>query len=388
MKMDKNVWLIIAGRIPLSFSYGFLNVLLSIYLLSIGYSYLTIGIIIGVAIIINAVLAFFIAMLADHYGRKYVLISLFFLFFLSSILFLQSKNIFALALLSGIGGFTGSGGGPIGSGGPFGAIQTAMLTEFTDRRNFSSLLSIASALGMLASVAGAFFIEIFELLSINVFLLFYVASVFGVISGIITLAVKDNKVSSKHLLPHLSWKNIIKLTVPTMPGGIGSGLITPIFSMWFHIKFNLTSGQIGLIFGAANLFTIFMMLILPKITSKKSELKAIISTRVIGSFALVLLAITPFLSISIILFMLRNGFQMGAIPIRQSFAMGLVDDTERATTSGATSMARTGFSSISPPLSGSMISSSLAYPPLFGGIVSFFDPIFYYILFKDHFKGQ
>jgi MFS family permease len=384
--MEKNVLAIIAGRIPLSFSYGFLNVLLSIYLYSIGYSYLSIGIIIGVAIIINALLAFFIAMLADHYGRKNVLIILFFLFFLSSILFLQSKNIFALALLSGIGGFTGSGGGPIGSGGPFGAIQTAMITEFTDRKSFSSVLSIASAFGMLASVVGAFFIEVFELLSINVYLLFYVASIFGLLGGIITFAVKDNKVRSKHLLPHMSWKNIIKLTIPTMPGGIGSGLISPIFSMWFHIKFNLTSGQIGLIFGAANLFTIFMMLLLPKITSKETELKTIISTRVIGSISLILIAFTPFLSLSIIFFMLRNGFQMGAVPIRQSFAMGIVDDTERATTSGATSMARTGFSSISPPLSGSIIASSLAYPPLFGGVISLFDPILYYILFKGHWK--
>ncbi|MEM0160100.1 MAG: MFS transporter [Thermoplasmata archaeon] len=384
--MDKNILIIIAGRVPLSFSYGFLNVLLSLYLLSIGYNYLAIGIIIGVAIIISALLSFFIAMLADHYGRKFVLIILFILFFLSSILFLQTKNIYSLALLSGIGGFTGSGGGPIGSGGPFGAIQTAMITEFTDRKSFSSVLSIASALGMLASVVGAFFIEVFELLSINVYLLFYVASIFGLVGGIITFAVKDNKMRSKHLLPHLSWKNIIKLTIPTMPGGIGSGLITPIFSMWFHIKFNLTSGQIGLIFGAANLFTIFMMLLLPKITSKESELKTIISTRVIGSFALILIAITPFLWLSIILFMLRNGFQMGAVPIRQSFAMGIVDDTERATTSGATSMARTGFSSISPPLSGSIIASSLAYPPLFGGVISLFDPIFYYILFKRYWK--
>ncbi|MEM0163754.1 MAG: MFS transporter [Thermoplasmata archaeon] len=384
--MDKNILIIIAGRVPLSFSYGFLNVLLSLYLLSIGYNYLAIGIIIGVAIIISALLSFFIAMLADHYGRKFVLIILFILFFLSSILFLQTKNIYSLALLSGIGGFTGSGGGPIGSGGPFGAIQTAMITEFTDRKSFSSVLSIASALGMLASVVGAFFIEVFELLSINVYLLFYVASIFGLVGAIITFAVKDNKMRSKHLLPHLSWKNIIKLTIPTMPGGIGSGLITPIFSMWFHIKFNLTSGQIGLIFGAANLFTIFMMLLLPKITSKESELKTIISTRVIGSFALILIAITPFLWLSIILFMLRNGFQMGAVPIRQSFAMGIVDDTERATTSGATSMARTGFSSISPPLSGSIIASSLAYPPLFGGVISLFDPIFYYILFKRYWK--
>lgn len=80
--------------------------------------------------------------------------------------------------------------------------------------------------------------------------------------------------------------------------------------------------------------------------------------------------------------------QMGAIPIRQSFSMGIVDESERATSSGTTSMVRTGFSSISPPISGNIISMNIDYPPLIGGgVITMVDPFLYYFLFRKSF-GQ
>ena len=387
MKEKSNLINIISARVLLSFSYGFLNILLSLYLHYIGYSFLQIGLILGTAIIINAVLAFLLSMFADHYGRKIVLIVLFVLFAISASLFLYTKDVILLSILSGLGGFTGSGGGPIGSGGPFGAIQTALITEFTERKDFSRILSIASVLGMLASSAGAFLVDGAEIAKINVYSLFYLAGILGIIGAAISLMLTDNKIRSKHLLPKVSWKNIIKLSIPTIPNGIGGGFVAPIFSLWFHLKFGLTSGQIGIIFGLSNLFTILMMYILPRFVTPSKELKTIIGTRIFSSVALILMAFTPLLLLTTALFVLRNGMQMGAIPIRQSFSMGIVDESERATSSGTTSMVRTGFSSISPPIAGNIISMNIDYPPLIGGVITMVDPFLYYFLFRKSF-GQ
>lgn len=74
---------------------------------------------------------------------------------------------------------------------------------------------------------------------------------------------------------------------------------------------------------------------------------------------------------------------MGAIPIRQLFSMGIVDETERATSSDVTSFTRTGFSSLSPPISGNIISYSIELPPLMSGLITLLDPILYYLLFKN-----
>jgi MFS family permease len=374
---------IIASRALLSYSYGFLNVLLSLYLKSLGFSFLSIGIILGTAIIINAILALFLSMIADHYGRRNFLIILFVFFSISAFLFLYTKNLFILALLSGLGGFTGTGGGPIGSGGPFGAIQSAMITEYTKRENFSKILGIASAIGMISSVLGSFTITAVEIFGINVYLLFYIASILGILAAGITVFIKDTGLRSKHILPKISWRNIIKLSLPTIPSGIGAGLINPIFSLWFSLRFHLTPGQIGIIFGIANIFTTIMMLLIPMIIKKESELKTIVWSRVIGSISLLLIAFSPFMLLTALLYILRNGFQMGAIPIRQSFSMGIVDETERATSSGVTSFTRTGFSSLSPPISGNMIAYSIELPPLLSGLITLLDPILYYLLFKN-----
>ena len=385
---QQNLANIISARIFLSFGYGFLNVILSLYLNYLGYSLLEIGLILGGAIIISAALTFFLAMLADHFGRKLVLVGLFLIFSLSSILFLSSKDIFVLILLSGAGSFTGSGGGPIGSGGPFGAVQTALITEFTERKSFSKVLSVASALGIMASSAGAFLIYLVEALKIDVYHLFYLAGILGILGLLITLFLKDNKIRSKHLLPNMSWKNILKLSVPTIPSGVGTGFISPIFSLWFHLRFGISSGEIGLIFGLSNLFVLFVMLVLPRIISPESELKSIIWTRIVSSVALIALALTPILPIASALYVLRQGMQMGAVPVRQSFAMGIVDPSERATTSGATSMTRTAFSAGSPPAAGTLLAINLVYPPLIGGVITIIDPFLYYYLFRKNYAGK
>ncbi|MGC8656453.1 MAG: MFS transporter, partial [Thermoplasmata archaeon] len=99
-----------------------------------------------------------------------------------------------------------------------------------------------------------------------------------------------------------------------------------------------------------------------------------------------LIALSPLLYLTAFLFVLRNGFQMGAVPVRQSFSMGIVDESERATTSGATSFTMTGFSALSPPIAGNMMAYSIDLPPMLGGAINLLDPLLYYILFRKKMK--
>ncbi|WP_297026131.1 MFS transporter [Thermoplasma sp.] len=379
---------IVSARALLSFSYGFLNVLVSLYLHHIGYSFLTVGIILGSAIVLSSSLTFLMAMLADHYGRKMVLVFLYLIFAVSSFVFLSSKDVSILILLSGLGSFTGSGGGPIGSGGPFGAVQTALITEFTDRSRFSRVLSTASAIGLISSSAGSFLIDVVERLDGNVFSLFYVAGFMGIIGMLITVFLKDNGVKSSRLLPTISWKRMIKLSVPTIPNGIGAGFISPIFSLWFHLRYGISSGEIGLIFGISNIFVLLPMLLIPRIIKPESELSAIVWTRSASSILLIVLAFVTVPPLAAAVYIARQGLQMGAVPVRQSFSMGIVDSTERATASGVTSMTRTGFSAASPPVAGDLLSISTIYPPLIGGIITAADPLLYYFLFRSSFGNR
>ncbi len=383
--MDRNVKLIISSRFLLSFSYGFLNVIVSLYLYYLGYSYIMIGIILGIALILNAIFALLFGMVADHYGRKLTLVILFLVFSISSFLYLYINNFLILAFLAGLAGFTGSGGGPIGSGGPFGAVQTAIITETTEPKRLSEILGIASIIGLIGSMLGSAFVYLIENIHFFLYNLFYIASIMGILAFIISLFVKDNKIRSRSFLPKISYKNIIKLSLPTIPGGFGNGFVTPILSLWFHERYGVSAGIIGLVMSTGLFATIIAMYVFPYLTRKYGDLRIIVLTRTFASILLILIALSPYFILSAIFLIFRQAFQMGAIPVRQSFSMKNVHESERATTSGATSLARTGSSSPSIVISGYLMQFNLEFPFFLGGIVSIFDPILYYILFKEQF---
>ncbi|MCL4344690.1 MAG: MFS transporter [Nitrososphaerota archaeon] len=389
--MHTNAKLAIISRGLISFAYGFLMVIFPLYLYSLGYDLVTVGLVIFAAMIINALLAFLLGMLADHYGRKYIMSLLFALFAVSSGLFLIANNAALLAVLAGLAGFTtGSTGGPIGSGGPVGGIQTAIISETVDNRTMPRILGIASVTEMAAAMVGAYVIPLVEYAHIFVYDLFYAGLVIGIASFASSVFIKDLKIRSRKLLPSISFKNIFRLSLPTIPCGLGSGLIIPILSLWLKLRYNVSTGTIGAVFGTMNVFVIISMLLMPRMAMKVGKLKVIVLSRVAASLAFILMAFSAAFPLAAFFIIARGSFAMGSMPVRQSFVMTNVHETERATTNGATSLSRNGSSSFGPIISGYMMPVDMAYIPLVGGIITMFDPLLYYLMFRGqwHEKGM
>ena len=105
---------------------------------------------------------------------------------------LDEKNPVAFSLLAELAGFTsGAKGGPIGSGGPLSAVQTAIISEATDRDTMPKILGIAAILEMASAMAGAFSVTILSLFKMNVYYLFYAALVVGLISIAVPLRTRE-----------------------------------------------------------------------------------------------------------------------------------------------------------------------------------------------------
>ncbi|MGC8608740.1 MAG: MFS transporter, partial [Thermoplasmata archaeon] len=156
----------------------------------------------------------------------------------------------------------------------------------------------------------------------------------------------------------------------------------PMLSLWIKLRFHVPTGDIGLLFALINFTAIIAMFFIPFLVPKFGELNMIIWTRAFSSVFLIAAALSPVFVLSGAMLSLRAAATMGAVPVRQSFALKTVDKTERATTSGATSLTRVGSSSPAPVIGGYMMETSLELPFIVGGIVSIFDPVLYYLLFK------
>ncbi len=387
--MYSNIKLAIFSRVLVSFSYGYIIVILPLYLHYVGYSLVDIALILFAAMLINAIMTFLLGMLSDHYGRKNILAALFLIFSISSLLFLSVKNIYMITILAGLAGFTtGSSGGPIGSGGPFGAIQNAIIAEEAKKASLTKILGLAAVVEMLAAMGGSFFIPVVTYFNINVYLLFYLSSILALISFLSAMLIKDYHIRSEKLLPALSYKRIFRLSIPTIPCGLGSGLILPILSLWLKLRYHVSTATLGLLFGAINIGVVIAILLMPYLADYAGKLKVIVLSRVIASISLLLVAFSPFFLVAAALLVLRGTFAMGAVPVRQSFVMTNVHETERATTNGATSLSRNSASSVGPLFDGYLMPIDLTLIPLVGGIITMFDPLLYYLMFRDQWRKK
>jgi MFS family permease len=359
--------LAILSRTIVSYAYGFTVVLFPLYLKKIGFSVPLVGITVFAAMVINAALAVFAGMIADHYGRKYVLTALLLVFALSASVTTLVTSPVLLALLAGFAGFTsGATGGPIGSGGPLGAVQTAIISEVSSRKEISQLLGIAAVLEMSFAMLGAFSITTASYLGLSPYFLFYVAAALGFASAIGSTFIRDMGIRSQKLVPSLSYKNVFMLSLPTIPCGLGSGLVIPLLSLWFKLRYNATAAEIGAVFGAMDLAMVAFTMVIPRLAPAVGRLKIIILTRVASSLSFILMAFSPAFPIAGAFLVLRGAFAMGGMPVRQAFVMLNVHETERATANGSTSLSRNAASSVGAAISGYAMREFATYLPLVG----------------------
>ncbi|MGC8566933.1 MAG: MFS transporter [Caldisphaera sp.] len=237
-------------------------------------------------------------------------------------------------------------------------------------------------------MVGSYIIPIVEALHVYLYGLFYLGTMLGIIAFVSSLLIKDMGVRSKKFLPSVSLKNIFKLSIPTIPCGLGSGLIVPALSLWLKLRYHVSTGVIGVVFGTMNIFVIIFMLLMPLLAMKVGKLKIIVLSRVVGSIAFILMAFSSFFMLAAFFIITRGAFAMGSMPVRQSFVMTNVHETERATTNGATSLSRNGASSFGALISGYMMQSYLMYIPALGGIITMFDPLLYYLMFRQQWKEK
>src|SRR5437879_9761746 len=124
--LQRDVLLLTASRVVRAFAFSYLNIIFAIYLNQLGYSTMTVGLVISTAFASSAVLTAVWGFLSDRYGRKKILILLAALTIVSNtiyVLFSQLFFIFSAVMISNVGAGGTGGGGQVG--GPFNPVEQA-----------------------------------------------------------------------------------------------------------------------------------------------------------------------------------------------------------------------------------------------------------------------
>ena len=382
--ISKDGKLLLGARIVRTFSYGFLSVIIAIYLKLIGFGDIEIGLVLTATLVNSVFFNLLSSAYADKIGRRNILVLYAVLMIASAIIFFVTDNYVALVIAALVGTINVTGS----EVGAFLSLEQALLPQtVSDIRKRNSIFAIYNAVGTFAMSAGVLVSGLPSVLqnygfdkigAIKELFLIYAACAVTVL-GIYLVLSKNIEVKDSVSKSGLSIKNITpksrgiiaKMSTLFAVDSFGGGfVIQSIVSFWFYTKFGADLTSLSYVFAIAGVLTAISYMASTKIASKIGLVNTMVFTHIPSNVLLIFLAFAPTFSIAISLFFARMSLSQMDVPTRQSYLMGVVGENERIPAAVFTNTSRNISQAVSPSLSGIIISTlSLSAPFVVGGIL-------------------
>jgi len=389
---DRDLKLLLLSMASRRIAMGFLQIVRAIYFALLGFSPLAIGFLLSVGTAVSALHHISFGVLSDRYGRKPFLL-LGGIFATSRLVIFASTRSFWLIAL-------GQGLGAMGEG--VGAGQPVVSGYISDKIGPKERVSVFSTLAITNAIATTIGYTIaglpqlvrnlseLDLVSAHI-PLFLIGGFFSAFSFILLLPIIETEKErvkgekdDKRIINIRSWDVIMKFSLVRSTSGLGWGLIQSLLTLYFFIRFAVGSDVLGPIFAVSRLISILTYQFIPFVVNKLGEIGTLTLSRLLSAVITVAFALTDWYPLAVALLILFRLLLMFTMPIRQSFAIGLVDSDETATAIGISNFARMGVRSAAPILAGYMFEvASLSTPFLLGAAFMALNGFLYYGLFRD-----
>ncbi len=388
--MKQDIPLLFTTRIIRMFGYGFLSVVLALYLAQRGFSEGEIGLLLTLTLAGDAGITLWITTSADRLGRRRMLIIGAGLMIMAGVIFSLTGNYILLVVTAIIGVISPSGN----EIGPFLSIEQASLSQLLldERRTqtfawYNLVGSFATATGALAGGGLAQLLQGAGYTPLNSYRAVMLGYTFiGVILSILFLQVSQAVEAPKleEAVPiqrrfglHRSRGVVFKLSSLFAIDAFAGGLVVQsMVAYWFNIKFGVQPAVLGSIFFGANILAGVSALSAAWIAKRIGLINTMVLTHIPSNILLILVPFMPTLPLAITALLLRFSISQMDVPTRQSYTMAVVSPDERSAAMGVTSIARSVGSTLSPAITGQLLSvSSLIGAPfvIAGGMKIIYD---------------
>ncbi len=380
--------LLFTTRIIRMFCYGFLSVVLVLYLSEVGLTEQQAGLLFTFTLAGDAGISLWLTTHADGFGRKKTLIIGALLMLGAGIIFLMTNNIVVLMIAAIIGVISPSGN----EIGPFLSVEQAGLSQLLPDKLRTKVFawynlagSFSTALGALTGGWLAQWLQSAGWSAVDAYRYILTGyAIGGLLIAIIFLqlspAIEVHSQASetkKVLGLHQSRNVVFKLSAFFALDAFAGGLIVQsMIAYWFHVKFGVDSGILGSIFFGANILAGISSLLAVKVAEKFGLINTMVFTHIPSNILLILVPLMPSLPLAIGVLLLRFSISQMDVPTRQSYTMAVVAPDERSAAAGVTAIARSVGASLSPALTGIMFSiPALFSAPFFicGGLKIVYD---------------
>ena len=393
--LQRDVLVLTASRGVRAFAFSYLNIIFAIYLNQLGYSTMTVGLVISTAFASGAVLTAVRGFLSDRYGRKKILILLAALTIVSNtiyVLFSQLFFIFSAVMISNVGA-GGTGGGGQG-GGPFNPVEQALLAEKCTAENRNRIFSTNAFAGSIMGSLGALVAGLPQYLQERwgwqpilsykpLFALTILLSV-GLIFAYASIIEHHVPQKRETKISKQGGMLVTKISLLGLIDNLGSGLVGPLMSYWFFLRFGVELKSLGFMFFLSYFLAALSFLAAPMIARHIGVVRTMAFSHGAASLLNIILPLAPTFTVAAAITISRSFLAYLDNPLRSSFIMGVVKPEERGSAAGITTLSRQVPMAVSPTLAAYLMQSfSLNVPIFLGGFLQLVSDCAFYGLFRN-----
>ena len=389
-----DIRLLFTTRILRLFCYGFLSVVLALYLAQAGLKETQIGLLFTLTLAGDAGISLWLTTSADRFGRRRTLIIGALLMAGAGVVFIFTRSPLLLMMAAIIGVISPSGN----EIGPFLPVEQAGLSQLLPGSRRTQVFAWYNLGGSFATASGALcggwlsqYLQHAGMLPIDSYrfvLAGYalggiaLASLFLFLTAAIEVPQAISSPEGKRTLGlHNSKGVVLRLSSLFALDAFGGGLVVQsMVAYWFHLRFGVQAGVIGTIFFGANVLAGISALLSGRLAARIGLINTMVFTHIPSNLLLMLVPLMPGLPLAIAVLLARFSISQMDVPARQSYTMAVVAPDERSAASGVTGIARSVGAAISPLLTGVFLSiPALLSAPFFlaGGLKIVYDLLLY-----------
>ena len=373
--LSRDGWLLFATNGVRLFAYGFIAVVLGLYLKELGLPAWAIGVVFTAAIGGGGVMTGLLSAVADRAGRRKVLVLGAALMALAGTVFALSDNWLVLVAAAVVGTVSPSGR----EVGPFLSIEQAILPQTTTDDHRTGTFAAYNLVGSLAGALGALAAGLPDVLGLAP-LPGYRALLWAyALTGLLLLCffsrlspraearmpegdgVTPAPAQRARFGMHRSRGIVARLAALfSLDAFAGGFVVQGLMAYWFSLRYGVDTATLGVIFFGANLLSALSFLAAAPVARRIGLLNTMVFTHLPSNVLLILVPLMPDLPLAIAMLLARQLLSQLDVPTRQSFTMAVVTPDERAAAAGLTSVARNGAAAVAPVFAG----ATLAIPAL------------------------
>ena len=392
--LDRDGKKLLVTRVLRTFAYGYLAVVLALYLGELGLREVEIGLVLTAAIAGSAAMTVLWSLLADRVGRRRTVATMALLMVAGGLLFAAGGGILPLL----IGAFTGTISATSSEVGVFLTVEQAILPQTAPAERRTWLFSIYATVANFAQAAGSLFAGIVAIFAASglhgadayrpLFLLYACIgllnfAIFLSLSPHVELVHVDGERRFRGI--HRSRGVVMRLSALFGLDAFAGGLVVQsIVAYWFHVRWALDPAALAVLFFWVNALSGLSLLAAGRLAGRIGLINTMVFTHLPSNVLLMLVPLAPSAAAAVALFLARMSISQMDVPTRQSYTMAVVDPDERTATAGITNVARSAASAVSPVLTGYAFSVGALGIPFFvaGGLKIAYD-LLVYRAFRD-----